>query len=119
VLWLDAGRQPAARQAEKAGPLANGWLVNAWYDGSGNALHLVQRNSAAQPRFVTASKHAVVRFDGKAHYLGATNLRRKLTDFTLFVVAAPRSNAGGFRGERRSDEVADPTRRGGIHCPTE
>ena len=39
-----------------------------------------------------------MRFDGKAQYLGATNLRRKLTDFTLLVVAIPRSNAGAFRG---------------------
>src|SRR5262245_23597062 len=98
LLWLDAGRQNAARKAVELPPLPSGALLNVCLDGSGNRLHLVQRLGSAQPRFVSQGGHAAVRFDGKQAYLGLTNIRRKLSDFTLFLVAAPRSNAGGFRG---------------------
>jgi putative heme-binding domain-containing protein len=98
VLWLDASRQPAARQARDLPPLVPGSLVGVCCDGSGNRLDLVQRLQQAQPHFARVGRHAVLRFDGKARFLGLTNVRRRLDDFTLFVVAAPRSNAGDFRG---------------------
>ena len=41
---------------------------------------------------------AAVRFDGKAAHLSVTNVNRSLKSFTLFLVASPRANAGGFRG---------------------
>lgn len=105
VLWLDASRQPAARKADNAAPLAHNAPLNALYDASGHGLHLVQPRAAFQPRYVAAGRHAAVRFDGKAAALGASNLRRKLGSFTLFVVAVPRSNAGGFRGLLAANEL--------------
>src|SRR5262245_16747603 len=62
VLWLDASRQPAARKAEQAAPLANNAPLNVLYDGSGNGLHFTQSLTTAQPRYVAASQRAVVRF---------------------------------------------------------
>src|SRR5215207_7788049 len=94
VLWLDASRQPEARKANDLPPLATNAITGVCFDSSGNRLHLVQRLQSAQPRFVHAGKHAALRFDGKAAHLGLANVRKSLDDFTLFLVAAPRSNAG-------------------------
>jgi putative heme-binding domain-containing protein len=98
LLWLDAARQPAAWKANGKPALLDRALFDVWYDGSGNSLHLVQRMQDAQPRFVTAGARAVVRFDGKDDHLGLTRLDRTLEAFTVFLIAAPRSNAGLFRG---------------------
>jgi putative heme-binding domain-containing protein len=98
ALWLDAARQPAAHRAHDLAPPLNNGLLAACFDGSGRRLHLVQRSTAAQPRFAVTGRHAAVRFDGKLTFLELPNARQKLDTFTLFVVAAPRSNAGFFRG---------------------
>jgi hypothetical protein len=98
ILWLDAARQPDAWKANGKPALGDRAPLDVLYDGSGNGLHLVQRWQDAQPRFVTAGARAAVRFDGKDDCLGLTGLRRTLDAFTLFLVAAPRSNPGGFRG---------------------
>src|SRR5262249_32105214 len=60
--------------------------------------HLGQRVQAAQPRLVKTGELAVVRFDGTDDWLGLSGLKRRLDEMTVFVVAAPRSNAGYFRG---------------------
>ncbi len=98
ILWLDAGRQPAAWKANDKPPLANGAALDILYDASGNGVHLVQRSRTQQPRFIPAGELAVVRFDGKEQCLNLSGLKRTLTDCTLFIVAVPRSNAGSFRG---------------------
>jgi putative heme-binding domain-containing protein len=105
VLWLDVARQPAARKAHDLPVLVPRALVGVCYDGSGNRLHLIQRLQSAQPHFIQAGKHAVLRFDGKSRYVDVGNIRRRLDDFTLFIVAAPRSNAGDFRGLIAGNEI--------------
>jgi putative heme-binding domain-containing protein len=106
VLWLDASRQSAARKANDLSPLASGDLVGIALDGSGNRLHLLQRSRAAQPRWQSNGIHVAFRFDGERQYLGLHNIRRKLTEFTLFVVASPHDNAGGFRALIAGNEAA-------------
>jgi putative heme-binding domain-containing protein len=98
ILWLDASRQPAARKAHGRPPLKSGDALDVFYDGSGERLNLVQRVLAFQPRYLQAGQRAVVRFDGKDDFLGLAGLERRLEECTLFIVAAPRSNAGDFRG---------------------
>jgi putative heme-binding domain-containing protein len=99
LLWLDAGRQAAARQAHGKPAPTDGGPVDVWYDSSGNGLNVVQRFRPSMPRFATAGDRAAIRFDGSDDCLGLTGLNRDLLeDFTLFIVAAPRSNAGDFRG---------------------
>ncbi len=97
LLWLDASRQSAARTANDLPPLASGDRVGIALDGSGNCLHLLQRRRDAQPRWQSAGVHSTFRFDGTRQHFALNNLRRKLTDFTLFIVAAPHANPGGFR----------------------
>ncbi|HEV3263555.1 MAG TPA: ThuA domain-containing protein [Gemmataceae bacterium] len=97
MLWLDAGRQQAARRAHDRPSLPDRGPVDVLYDSSGASMHLVQRFAASQPRYVTAGDLAVVRFDGKDHCLGLTGQNRTLDGFTLFLVAAPRANPGDYR----------------------
>jgi putative heme-binding domain-containing protein len=96
VLWLDAARQPDAWKANGKPPLVNGAALDVAYDAAGS-LHLAQPVKDAQPHFVAAAGKAVLRFDGKGTFLSRTGPERTVTDFTLFVHAAARSNGGGFR----------------------
>jgi putative heme-binding domain-containing protein len=97
LIWLDAHAQVAATQAYgRPAPYSTG-PFDVWYDASGNGLNLMQRIRDAQPRFIQTGNRAVVRFDGKDDFLELTQPGRSLDVFTVFIVAAPRSNAGGFR----------------------
>jgi putative heme-binding domain-containing protein len=97
VFWLDASRQGPARKAHDLPPLTSGAIAGIAFDASGNGLHAVQRFRDAQPRYISSGGHAVFRFDGVRQHFQATNVRRKLTDFTVFLVAAAHSNPGSFR----------------------
>src|SRR5439155_22592265 len=89
-LWLDAGRQPQAP--------ADDQLVESWFDASGRGRHFRQPNVGARPRFARVGDDWVVHFDGVDDHLRATGQSGELSGFTVVIVAAPRSNLGGFRG---------------------
>lgn len=94
VLWLDAERLDAARVAHGLPALPDGSWVDVWHDASGHGRHLAQPREEAQPTIVDGA----LRFDGEASYLERRGNALRLADFTLFLVAAPLSNSGGFRG---------------------
>ncbi len=71
--------------------------MDQWPDASGQARDLSQPAEPNRPIFHSSSSGAFVRFDGNDDFLAAANLRAEFGEATLFVVAAPRSNAGGFR----------------------
>jgi putative heme-binding domain-containing protein len=93
ALWLDAGKLNAARQAHGRPEASDGARVGTWYDGSGNGRHVAQLHEAAQPLY----QDGALRFDGEASYMERAGAAARLGNFTLFIVAAPFSNAGGFR----------------------
>ncbi len=69
-----------------------------WYDGSGHARHLAQEVAAARPTFVSAAGgYRSVRFDGEQQHLTLSGIGREFQQTTIFVVAAPFTNAGSFR----------------------
>src|SRR5262245_2500324 len=105
VVWLDAGRQEAAWQQRGRQPLVNGARIDAVYDASGNGNHFVQPIQDAQPRFVSSNNRSVIRFDGKDDALTLTRLTKPLDAFTVFLVAAPKSNAGFFRAFLSGNEI--------------
>lgn len=105
-LWLDASRQNLARAAKGKPALMGGSSVDVWYDASGHRLHLVQQFQAAQPRYLAAGEKAVVRFDGKNTCLGLTGVNRRVDEFTVFLVAAPRANLGDYRAFLALNETA-------------
>ncbi len=92
ALWLDAGRPTGDKPPPPDGKLAE------WRDASGKGRHLRQPLPEARPRWLRAGEAAVVRFDGVAAHLRAVKLAAELKSFTVFVVAAPRQNLGGFSG---------------------
>lgn len=98
VLWLDATRQGAVRQARQLPALPDGAECDIWFDGSGRGFHLSQGIPEARPRLRLRDGVAAVAFDGKDDFLGAGNLSVAITNATLFLRAAPLSNTGLFRG---------------------
>jgi putative heme-binding domain-containing protein len=93
ALWLDAGRLNAGRKTHGRPEVSNGSRVDTWYDGSDHAWHVTQSREEARPQYLDGA----LRFDGETSYLERAGLAAHLQDFTLFVVAAPLSNGGGFR----------------------
>jgi putative heme-binding domain-containing protein len=99
VIWLDASRQEVGWKSHGKPPLLSSSRLDVWYDASGNGLHFVQRLQHAQPRYIApGAGRAVVRFNGLESFLERTAVSRQVDAFTVFLVAAPRTNAGGFRG---------------------
>ena len=105
VAWLDASRQgEAAEGAGKPAP-RDGGALETWFDGSGNALHMSAPAESARPRFLRAGEgadtRAVVRFDGEGTFVQHILRARGGLSFggmSIFIVAAPLSNTGDFRG---------------------
>src|SRR5262249_37865141 len=59
---------------------------------------LVQALRDAQPRFLDAKQQAAIRFDGKDDSLRTSQSGTAMpSQMTVFVVASPRTNKGGFR----------------------
>src|SRR5262245_40065639 len=90
-LWLDASRAWGDKIAPFDGKLAE------WLDASGNGRHLRQPTESARPTRLPAGDAAVVRFDGIKEHLRTIKQNKELASFTVFIVAAPRHNLGGFR----------------------
>src|SRR5262249_50599266 len=62
-----------------------------------NGRHLRQPAESARPTRLPAGDVAIVRFDGIKEHLRAIKQNKELESFTVFIVAAPRHNLGGFR----------------------
>src|SRR5262245_37519095 len=91
VLWLDAQTLTAS----------NGQPVAERKDGSGQGRHARQPDVARQPICRTdmlpgKKTPKVVYFDGQRTGLQISNANAQLEYYTIFVVAAPSSNHGGF-----------------------
>ncbi len=97
-LWLDASKQPAARQQLGTRPLVDGAAIDHWLDGSGQKRNVSQVVREFMPQFRVGGGVAWVSFDGRDDFLSASGLSLQLSNATLFLVAAPKSNAGFFRG---------------------
>ena len=98
VLWVDASVQSIALAPFGIGDYVTGARVAKWLDGSGHDRHLLQSEEKARPRMRIDGKLAAVRFDGRGAHLSLKDLGLKFDELTIFLVAAPFSNAGSFRG---------------------
>ncbi|HEU0008436.1 MAG TPA: hypothetical protein VFT34_01325, partial [Verrucomicrobiae bacterium] len=97
VAWFDTSRQNAAREAAQLAPLSSGSPVDYLLDGSGERRHLTQPVASFRPTFRQSGSHSWLSFDGTDDFLPAVGWNLSLTNATLFVVAAPRTNAGFYR----------------------
>ena len=91
-VWLDASRASGSES-----PPADG-RVAAWRDASARGRHLAQEAADKRPLAIKVGEAAIVRFDGLDDHLRAVKQGAELKSLTIFLVAAPRQNAGAFRG---------------------
>lgn len=96
VLWLDAAAQGAARQAASLPPIRSQQPVDILLDSSGHTRQAVQPAADRRPLYVTDGEAAFLKFDGKDDFLAITGPRQLAPAVTVFVLAAPKANAGNF-----------------------
>jgi hypothetical protein len=96
-LWLDCSHQNAGRVALQLAPLIDRDGVDFLLDSGGQARHLDQPSANARPRFRQTSQGTFLSFNGTNNFLIISHLGVRLTNVTVFVVAAPNRNAGVFR----------------------
>ncbi len=103
-LWLDASREnPARTPSKKFRPkeelprIPNGAPLDIWHDASGHKRDVVQFVPSARPRVIQGLRGTTVRFDGKDDFLMMSRREQDLTNFTIFIQTAPRTNEGGLR----------------------
>lgn len=95
--WYDGSRQKEGRSALRLPPLASGGVADYLLDSSGQSRHLAQPQASARPRLQQTAEGTFLAFDGTDDALVGSRLSGESPDATVFVVAAPRSNPGGFR----------------------
>jgi putative heme-binding domain-containing protein len=105
VVWLDATRLKAARESTGRKPPVDGAPIDAWDDASGRKMTPAQPILSSRPRYVVSGEAAALRFDGQDDFLSASGFDRALEEYSLFLVAAPESNGGGFRGLAALGEI--------------
>ncbi|HVJ87240.1 MAG TPA: ThuA domain-containing protein [Caulifigura sp.] len=96
--WLDAGRQPEARKAKGLPELKLDAQADVWLDASGKGRDVRSPDDKSAPVWTKVAGTPVMRFDGIDDCLRAVDQKLELDSLTIFVVAIPRTNAGGFRG---------------------
>lgn len=96
VLWLDAAAQREARQAAALPQIGNRQSVDLLLDRSPRARHAAQMIAERRPLFTADDEAAYLEFDGKDDFLALAGARQLAPAATIFVLAAPKTNAGRF-----------------------
>ncbi|HSI64960.1 MAG TPA: hypothetical protein VLE43_17670, partial [Candidatus Saccharimonadia bacterium] len=96
LLWMEAGNQASLRQSASLPPLLNRQAVDIWLDGSGTHTQAAQPVADRRPILVSSEDAAFLRFDGKDDFLSLMAGRKLAPAVTIFVLAAPKKNAGAF-----------------------
>ena len=107
VLWLDAAAQPAAARAASLPVLAPLQPVDIFVDGGSSARQAVQPVAERRPIFISDGETAYLKFDGKDDFLAVGGARQLAPAVTVFVLAAPKANAGGFSAMFGTAEAAN------------
>ncbi len=96
ILRLEASAQAGARKTASLPPLRSFEPVDFLLDGSGSQREVMQLLPERRPAFFSDANTAYLKFDGKDDFLALSGLRRSTPALTLFILAAPKSNAGNF-----------------------
>ncbi len=96
VLHFDAAEQSAARQRASLPALTSSAPLDRWVTTAPPESVQSQPLAAARPIFRQAESEAFVSFDGKDDFLPIGGARQLSPAVTIFVLAAPRGNAGQF-----------------------
>ncbi|CAN5140711.1 hypothetical protein BH23VER1_BH23VER1_04330 [soil metagenome] len=96
AVHFDVREQARLRQAGSLPPLAAGASVDRLLDGTDGAPPARQFSPDARPHFQAGGGEAFLRFDGADDFLSLSRGRELSPELTVFVLAAPRGNPGGF-----------------------
>ncbi len=96
ALWLDASAQGELRRAQSFPPIGTLSPVDIVLDGSGKGRTAMQLTAALRPTLMTDGECAYWKFDGKDDVLTISGPRQLSPAATIFILAAPRANAGKF-----------------------
>src|SRR6478736_3239965 len=100
LLHMDAAQQKTLRQQASLPPLSPNQpadIVLAKYAG-GELRALQSEVDAQRPVYTTDGTAAMLRFDGVDDFLALSGPRKLAPAVTVFVLAAPKTNPGFFRG---------------------
>ncbi len=96
-LWFDVAQQAAARQSASLPAIRHLQPVDFLLDAvSGERAQQLAHDR--RPVFNAEDNAAFVKFDGKDDFLALTGSRRGVRELTVFLLAAPKANAGSFCG---------------------
>ncbi len=98
LLWLDASSLSETTNPGDRGGNHDVQRVPEWRDRSGNHRDLIQPIEAMQPSLHRVGNGWTVRFDGVDEHLRCESVTGSVRSATIFLVAAPHSNPGEFRG---------------------
>ncbi|MEO8350610.1 MAG: c-type cytochrome, partial [Chthoniobacteraceae bacterium] len=96
VFHFDAAEQTAARPAASLSAPNSGAPLDRWVNTVAPTRTEQQPLAAARPIFRRDETEALVSFDGKDDFLPIAGARKLAPAVTVFVLAAPRGNAGQF-----------------------
>jgi hypothetical protein len=95
-LWLDASAQRDARQSASLPGTGHLQPLDFLVDTSGHQRRARQLGPDSRPVFHSDGEAAFIKFDGKNDFLLIAGPPETTAALTIFVLAAPRTNAGGF-----------------------
>jgi putative heme-binding domain-containing protein len=95
ILALDASEQMELRKISALPPARNRQPVERWLNGIGGSA-AVQPAAQFRPVLHAGESDGFLRFDGKDDYLALSGPGRLSPAVTVFVLAAPRGNAGRY-----------------------
>ncbi len=98
ILWIDASGQPAVRRSSSLPPIQPQRGLATLLDQSGNGREFLQPLPERRPLAITDGETAFLRFDGKDDFLFSGGNPALAAELTIFILAAPHANPGGFSG---------------------
>ncbi|KAB2660420.1 MAG: hypothetical protein DVB32_05435, partial [Verrucomicrobia bacterium] len=98
IVHLNSLDQSSLRKSADLAPLGNGNPLDRWLDSTTDSFRATQPWALGRPVFRADDSEAFARFDGKDDFLFIEGKRRRLREVTVFILAAPRGNVGGFAG---------------------
>lgn len=105
LFWIDAQAQAKLRPEHNFAPPFPGSKLGVVFDSSEQGRHFIQRSADSQPVWVVAGNAAAFRFDGIDDCLEHVSSAGPLHEFTLYLLARPESNPGGFRALFAANEL--------------
>jgi putative heme-binding domain-containing protein len=105
IVWLDAAQVALEEKSVAGDDLKKGQPIVAWPNQAGLDSAFQQPDPKRRPLQVSVGTDHLVRFDGEDDHLRLEQAALSTGNATIFIVAAPHSNLGEFRGLFAANEA--------------